>query len=49
MVVDTIISADSHVFEPINLWATRIDRSFRKCAPRFVPDCQRKPAAWFVC
>jgi predicted TIM-barrel fold metal-dependent hydrolase len=31
---DLIISSDSHVFEPPDLWARRIDQAFRKRAPR---------------
>ena len=29
-----ILSSDSHVFEPPDLWQTRIDRAFRDRAPR---------------
>jgi predicted TIM-barrel fold metal-dependent hydrolase len=29
-----ILSSDSHVFEPPDLWATRIDKAFRDRAPR---------------
>src|SRR5256714_5715474 len=29
-----ILSSDSHVFEPPDLWQTRIDRAFRNRAPR---------------
>ena len=29
-----LISADSHVFEPPDLWAKRIDAGFRERAPR---------------
>src|SRR2546430_8745552 len=29
-----ILSSDSHVFEPPDLWATRIDAAFRDRAPR---------------
>jgi predicted TIM-barrel fold metal-dependent hydrolase len=46
---NTIISADSHVFEPIDLWETRMDRKFRERGPRFVADYQGKPGTWFVC
>ena len=46
---NTIISADSHVFEPVNLWETRLDRKFRERGPRFVADYQGKPGTWFVC
>ena len=31
-----ILSSDSHVFEPPDLWPTRIDRAFRDRAPRMV-------------
>src|SRR6185369_7186241 len=31
-----ILSSDSHVFEPPDLWTTRIDREFRDRAPRIV-------------
>lgn len=33
-----IVSADSHVTEPVDLWETRIDRRFRDHAPRYVFD-----------
>jgi predicted TIM-barrel fold metal-dependent hydrolase len=45
----TIISADSHVFEPVNLWESRIDKKFRERGPRFVADYQGKPGTFFVC
>ena len=45
---NTVISADSHVFEPVNLWEKRLDRKFREKGPRFVPDYQGKPGTWFV-
>ena len=34
MVPALILSSDSHVFEPPDLWATRIDAAFRDRAPR---------------
>ena len=49
MTDNTIISADSHVFEPVNLWETRIDKKFRERGPRFVADYQGKPGTFFVC
>jgi predicted TIM-barrel fold metal-dependent hydrolase len=49
MTESTIISADSHVFEPVNLWETRMDRKFRERGPRFVSDYQGKSGTWFVC
>ena len=33
MVAQTLISADSHVNEPGQLWVERIDRAFRERAP----------------
>jgi len=29
-----VLSSDSHVFEPPDLWQTRIDKAFRDRAPR---------------
>lgn len=49
MSADVIISADSHVFEPIDLWEKRLDRRLRERGPRFVPSYQGKPGTWFVC
>ena len=34
MANDIVISSDSHVFEPPDLWTTRIDKAFRDRAPR---------------
>jgi len=36
MVPALILSSDSHVFEPPDLWTTRIDAAFRHRAPRMV-------------
>jgi predicted TIM-barrel fold metal-dependent hydrolase len=36
MVAAPILSSDSHVFEPPDLWTTRIDAAFRDRAPRMV-------------
>lgn len=33
-----IISADSHVFEPADLWETRLDRKFRDRAPEVIVE-----------
>jgi len=35
-----VISADSHVVEPADLWETRLDRKFRDRAPRVVRNSQ---------
>ncbi len=36
--IGNIVSADSHVVEPANLWLERVDRGFRDDAPRLVPN-----------
>jgi len=36
-----IVSADSHVMEPADLWATRLDRGERERAPRVVRNTDR--------
>ena len=36
-----IISADSHVMEPANLWQERLDKKFRDQAPRVVKNENR--------
>jgi predicted TIM-barrel fold metal-dependent hydrolase len=41
-----LISADSHVLEPVNLWPERIDRRFRDRAPHVVSEPDRDV---FVC
>jgi predicted TIM-barrel fold metal-dependent hydrolase len=51
-----VISADSHVVEPVDLWETRMDRKYRDRAPRIkqdetgrwvisAPDCAEFPVA----
>jgi len=45
---NTIISADSHVFEPVDLWEKRLDPKFRENGPRFVNDYQGNKGTWFV-
>lgn len=37
-----VISADSHVVEPADLWETRLDKKFRDRAPRVVRNSQGK-------
>ena len=46
---EKIISADSHMCEPPNLWVERIDRRFRDQAPRVVKDPPGKTGSFFVC
>jgi len=43
-----VLSADSHIFEPPDLWETRMERRFRDRAPRFVVDWQGRGGTWFV-
>ena len=44
-----LISADSHVNEPGDLWVERIDKQFRDRAPRVVENPPgQKPGAYFV-
>ena len=38
MKIEKLISADSHVVEPPNLWEERIDAKFRHRAPRMIHD-----------
>ena len=46
---DVIISADSHMTEPPDLWVERIDKPFRDRAPRVVREHEGKSGHWFVC
>lgn len=41
-----LVSADSHIVEPPDLWTTRMDRRFRDRAPRIVMD---EKSDYFVC
>src|SRR5215472_11972792 len=45
---DKLISADSHVSEPPDLWVTRVDKTYRDRAPRLVTDLPDKPGAYFL-
>jgi predicted TIM-barrel fold metal-dependent hydrolase len=46
---ERIVSADSHVMEPADLWQQRLDRRFRERAPRVVENPQgRVPHYLFV-
>jgi len=42
-----LISADSHVSEPPDLWATRCEQKYRERAPRLVVDPPGKEGAYF--
>ena len=41
-----LVSADSHIVEPPDLWTTRMDRRFRDRAPRIVMDAE---SDYFAC
>src|SRR2546425_4681189 len=44
-----MISADSHVIEPRNLWVERVDKKFRDRAPRVVRNPGSLKGEWFIC
>ena len=43
-----LISADSHVSEPPDLWAERVDRQYRDRAPRLVVNPPGLEGAYFL-
>lgn len=43
-----IISGDSHMVEPPNLWAERLDAKYRDHAPRVIESFEGKKGAFFV-
>lgn len=45
MLGDTLISSDSHVVEPPDLWATRIESKYRDRAPRVI---QEADGDWWI-
>ena len=46
MVPSRVISADSHMTEPGDLWVERLDRKFREVAPRVVRNEKSSGPAW---
>ena len=42
-----LISADSHVSEPTDLWVDRVDKQYRDRAPRLVPNPRDPDGAYF--
>src|SRR5215469_1534057 len=42
-----LISADSHVSEPPDLWATRVEKQYRERAPRLMVNPPGKEGAYF--
>jgi predicted TIM-barrel fold metal-dependent hydrolase len=43
-----LISADSHVNEPPDLWVSRVDQKYRERAPRLAVDIPGKEGAYFL-
>ncbi len=43
----SIIDADAHMYEPLNLWTERLDTRFRDRAPRLVRDPDGQQGAFF--
>ncbi len=43
-----IVSADSHVTEPVDLWETRIDQRYRDRAPRYAYDEAKKSLNFLI-
>jgi len=41
-----IISSDDHIFEPLDLWTSRLEKKFRDRAPRVIPD---NDDDWWYC
>lgn len=46
---ERLISADSHMCEPPNLWTERIERRFRERAPRVIVNPGGQSGSFFVC
>ena len=46
MVPRRVISADSHMTEPADLWLERLDRKYRDVAPRVVLSEERRGPVW---
>jgi predicted TIM-barrel fold metal-dependent hydrolase len=47
--VTQVLSADSHVLEPPDLWTTRMDKKFRDQAPHIEKDFDGRKGDFFVC
>jgi predicted TIM-barrel fold metal-dependent hydrolase len=48
MTLERILSADSHVIEPADVWTSRIDRRFLDRAPRVVKQAGNRTGDFFV-
>jgi len=48
MTQHTLLDADSHVSEPLNLWKERLPAKYRGKAPRMLTEYEGKPGAWWL-
>ena len=48
MTEHTLLDADSHVSEPLNLWQERLPAKYRDKAPRMLTEYERRPGAWWL-
>ena len=48
MTPDQILSADSHVVEPADLWTERVESRYRDRAPHVVSEIGGIEADWFI-
>jgi predicted TIM-barrel fold metal-dependent hydrolase len=44
----TLLDADSHVSEPLNLWQKCLAANYRDKAPRMLTEYEGKPGAWWL-
>ncbi len=47
MTENTLLDADSHVSEPLNLWQERLPVKYRDIAPHMETEYQGRPGAWW--
>ncbi len=48
MTISRILSADSHVVEPADLWTQRVERAYRDRAPHVVKEVSGIEGDWFI-
>ena len=49
MAEHTLLDADSHVSEPLNLWQERLPAKYRDKAPRMLTEYEGRPGArWLI-
>ena len=47
MTENTLLDADSHVSEPLNLWRERLPVKYRDIAPHMETTYKGRPGAWW--